>query len=366
MGGGVKMLDHTYLMNSALWDSFYFSTATNYNSAAFNPKPAKAEVLDQFFTGTKPMLNSRLVPYISGNGDPKSIATSYAAKPDLAASKEFAKNAMVQGAFNINSDSVDAWRAILSSLRDASVMGYKNQTLPVKDKTAFVRNGLPVTGSADDASPVNSVNALGQIRWAGYRSLTDTQLEELATLIVAQIRARGAEDKAPSLSLADFVNRRIGSASSIHALKGILQTAIDKTKINDNGDFHSKDSNTISGSTLAKNRIVGLDNTAALDGFTADGAAPMLTQGDLLTGLAPIITARGDTFTIRSYGESRAPNGTTVVARAWCEATVQRVPEFVDPTNAPEVSPASQTPTNVAFGRRFVITSFRWLNASEI
>jgi hypothetical protein len=364
MGGGVKVLDHSYLMNAALWDNFYFSTATNYTTTVFNPKTPKADVLEKFFNGEKPMLNSRLVPYISAKGDPKVLASDYAAKADPAFSKEFAKNAMIQGAFNVNSDSIDAWRAVLSSLRDASVKGYSNQTIAVKDKTAFVRNGLPVAGSADDASPVNSVNALGQIRWAGFRALTDTQIEELATLIVAEIRARGAEDKAPSLCLGDFINRRLGSASSLHALKGILQTAIDKSTINTT--FHGKDSNTISGSGLAANRVTGLANAPALNGFTADGAAPMLTQGDLLTGLAPIITTRGDTFTIRSYGEARAANGTTVVARAWCEATVQRVPEFVDVTDAPEVLPSAQTPTNVAFGRRFVVTSFRWLNPSEI
>jgi hypothetical protein len=261
---------------------------------------------------------------------------------------------------------VDAWRSVLSSLRDVSVKGYTNLDIPVNDKTAFVRNGLPVAGSADDASPANSVNALGQIRWAGFRALSDDQIEELATLIVAEIRARAQQDKAPSLCVADFVNRRLGSSSSLHALKGILQTAIDKSKINDNSDFHGRDSNTISGSSLAANRTVGLPNQPALDGFTGDGSAPMLTQGDLLTGLAPIITARGDTFTIRSYGESRAANGTTVVARAWCEATVQRIPAFVDETNPPEEITSALTPANATFGRRFVITSFRWLNASEI
>ena len=362
--GGVKVLDHAYLMNAALWDSYYFSTACTYSTAAFTTKPSKAEVLEKFFTGEKPMLNSRLVPYLAASGDAKALATEYNSKADLAFSKEFAKNAMIQGAFNINSDSIDAWRAVLSSLRDASVKGYSNQNLPVSDKTAFVRNGLPVAGSADDASPANSVNALGQIRWAGFRSLNDDQIENLATLIVDEIRARGKEDSAPSLCVADFVNRRLGSSSSLHALKGILQTAIDKSRINDS--FHGMDSNSVSGAGLPANRTVGLLNKDALNGFTADGAAPMLTQGDLLTGLAPIITARGDTFTIRTYGESRAANGTTVVARAWCEATVQRIPAFVDESNAPQTLPAAQSPANVSFGRRFVITSFRWLDASEI
>ena len=364
--GSVNALDHTYLMNSALWDSFYFSTACNYSGSAFSSTRQKSDVLEKFFNGQKPMLNSRLVPYLSETADAKTLTSKYTALPDLAFSREFAKSAMIQGAFNINSDSVDAWRAVLSSLRDASVKGYSNQNIPVSDKTAFVRNGLPVAGSADDASPANSVNALGQIRWAGFRSLSDEQIENLATLIVDEIRARGSLDSAPSLCLADFVNRRIGSSSSLHALKGILQTAIDKSKINDNPSFHGKDSNTVSAGSLAADRIVGLANKEALNGYTADGAAPMLTQGDLLTGLAPIITARGDTFTIRSYGECRTNNGSNVLARAWCEATVQRVPSFVDGANAPEAASTALSPVNALFGRRFVVTSFRWLNASEI
>lgn len=362
MDSGGNLLDHTYLMNAALWDNYFFSTATNYTAAAFSPNSRpKAEVLDDFFKGKKPMLNSRLVPNPSAGAD---AATEYAGKSDLDFSRQFAKVAMVQGAFNINSDSIDAWRAVLSSLRGASVRAYANRTYEVKDKTAFVRNGLPIASAAEDANPDNSVNALGQIRWAGYRTLTDKQIENLATLIVAEIRARGSEDKAPSLCLADFINRRLGSISDLHALKGILQTAIDKSDINN--AFHTLDSNTITGSLLAANRITGVTNTSALDGKTADGAAPMLTQGDLLAGLAPIITARGDTFIIRSYGESRTANGTTVVARAWCEATIQRMPEYVDPTNAPEALPKDLTPTNQIFGRRFIITSFRWLDSSEI
>ncbi|MEO5716036.1 MAG: pilus assembly PilX N-terminal domain-containing protein [Luteolibacter sp.] len=364
--GTANALDHSYLLNASLWDSFYFSTACNYSGAAFSTTRQKTDVLEKFFNGQKPMLNQRLVPYLADSGDAKALSTKYSGMADLAFSKGFAKNAMIDGAFNINSDSVDAWRAVLSSLRDASVKGYTNQNIPVNDKTAFVRNGLPVAGSADDASPANSVNALGQIRWAGFRALSDDQIENLATLIVAEIRARGNLDSAPSLCLADFVNRRIGSSTSLHALKGILQTAIDKSKINDNPGFHGKDSNTINAGSLAADRIVGLLNKEALNGFTADGAAPMLTQGDLLTGLAPIITARGDTFTIRSYGECRTTNGTSVVARAWCEATVQRVPAFVDGANAPEAVSTTLSPVNVSFGRRFVVTSFRWLNASEI
>ncbi len=360
-----KMLDHSYLMNASMWDRYYFSSASNYTAAAFSPSRGKAVVLSDFLSGRLPMLNSRLMPHLGGVGSPENLAAQLGAYTDVEFSRKFAANAMIQGAFNINSDSVDAWRAVLSSLRDTNVLGYGNLEHKITGKTAFVRNGMPIAGPSDDANPQNSVNALGQIRWAGFRSLTDDQIENLATSIVSQIRARAVEDKAPSLCLGDFINRRLGSNSGLHALKGILQTAIDESNIND-PKLRQEDSNIVNASALAPDRVVGLGNAAALDGATADGAAPMLTQGDLLTGLAPIITARGDTFTIRSYGESRDASGNSVVARAWCEAVVQRIPEYVDPVNAPDAVPTSVSEINRIFGRQFRITSFRWLNPAEI
>lgn len=54
------------------------------------------------------------------------------------------------------------------------------------------------------------------------------------------------------------------------------------------------------------------------------------------------------------------------MARSWCEAVVQRTPQFVDPTDAADAAIASITPTNQTFGRRFEITSFRQLSPSEI
>lgn len=376
MGGSTRALDHSYLLNATLWDSWYFSSATNYTqSQAYgsNP-PAKGDVLRDFFNGTKPMLNSRLIPYISGSGDANSVANTFDGLGDMEFSRSFAKNAMIEGAFNVNSASIDAWRTVLSSMRNAAVVGYANQTFDVQNKTSFVRTGLPVAGSADEPNPTSSVNAAGQVRWAGFRTLTDDQIEDLAEMIVEEIRKRAEEDSAPNLSLGEFVNRRPGNANGLHALKGILQTAIDRTNIN--AEFHRLDSRSINPGSLSAARTRGLANTAALEGNTGDGAAPMLTQGDLLTGLAPIIAVRGDTFTIRGYGEAKSVTN-TVLARAWCEATVQRLPDYVDPTDNAEVdvrnanndimeSSVPLTMTNKIFGRRFVITSFRWLNSTEI
>jgi hypothetical protein len=46
---------------------------------------------------------------------------------------------------------------------------------------------------------------------------------------------------------------------------------------------------------------------------------------------------------------------------------VQRVPEYVDALDAAHVAPAAlRSALNRAFGRRFVIKSFRWLPRAEI
>src|SRR5690606_11922761 len=156
------------------------------------------------------------------------------------------------------------------------------------------------------------------VRWAGFRALTDEQIDDLAEAIVEEIRERGARDKAPSLTLGEFVNRRIGSSGGLHVLKGLLETAIEKSKIND--PFHAEDSKATAVPTPLA--LTGIATPAAREGWSGEGAPSMLTQGDLLMALAPVITVRGDTFRIRAYGESRNNDG-DVLAKAWCEAIVQ-------------------------------------------
>ena len=86
----------------------------------------------------------------------------------------------------------------------------------------------------------------------------------------------------------------------------------------------------------------------------------------MLTVLGNAATPRSDTFTIRAYGEARDAGGKPV-ARATCEAVVQRVPEYVDPADRAEVRPAElSSESNKRFGRRFNIVSFRWLAPAEI
>ncbi len=93
----------------------------------------------------------------------------------------------------------------------------------------------------------------------------------------------------------------------------------------------------------------------------------MVTQGDLMAALAPIATVRGDTFKIRSYGEATSPDGKTVLARAWCEAVVQRNPDFIDAVDAAQTATSALSSiSNKNFGRRFSIISFHWLDEAEL
>jgi len=68
---------------------------------------------------------------------------------------------------------------------------------------------------------------------------------------------------------------------------------------------------------------------------------------------------------VGGYGEAKDNSG-KVIARARCEAVVQRMPEFVDPTDSSETAVAAVGSVNQKFGRRFQIISFRRIPASEL
>jgi hypothetical protein len=104
----------------------------------------------------------------------------------------------------------------------------------------------------------------------------------------------------------------------------------------------------------------------ALEGPVAYGSSAYIDQADLLRNFAAQLTPRGDTFVIRAYGDSLDATG-QVVARAWCEAHVQRLPEYLDATDEPQVRQADlQSAVNRSFGRKFEIIGFRWLSQTEI
>jgi hypothetical protein len=78
-----------------------------------------------------------------------------------------------------------------------------------------------------------------------------------------------------------------------------------------------------------------------------------------------LVAVRGDTFIIRGYGEARDATGKNVLASAWCEAVVQRVPDYLDPGDeAYAAEPKSAI--NLTMGRRFELIAFRFLSTGEV
>lgn len=369
--GGI-MLDHSYLLNDGLWDTYYFSSFTPYGGTTGGVMPetrSLKDVIAGVLAGTKPALNSRIISAVPA-GDASKAAEDLAALSDIQRARTTAKHIAVSGSFNVNSTSVGAWRAVLSSLRDRAIHGLKldatgaalsKEIYENPDETPLVRVSKPMAGS----------NPASHLRWAGFRTVTDDEVRKLAENIVAEINLRGVEDGAPPLTLAEFVNRRLASSDKLHSLAGLLQTAIDKSGINDrfhtNPDGTPRDSKRLAAASISAKRKKGVETPEVLDGWSADGAPSMVTQGDLMSALALIATVRGDTFKIRSYGEATSADGRTVLARAWCETVVQRNPDFVDPADAADVTTAALTSiSNKNFGRRFSIVSFRWLDQAEL
>lgn len=370
---GTRLLDHSYLLNDSLWDKYYFSSITGYGSSAgsaFIPEDrSRMTVLKDLIAGTKHALNNRIAPIV-GSGDPASLADDINSTNANELPRKMATYFGISGPFNLNSTSEDAWRAVLSSLRDRQINGaavagndLNNRTYGVDGATPFIRTSMPLNG----VIPKNS-SFSDNLRWGGFRALDDDQIKSLARAIVIEIEKRGKEDGAPAFSVGEFVNRRLGSASGLHTLSGLLQTAIDNSGIN--GDYLTQDGKPVNYANVAAARKKGVANPDPMNGSTSEGTPSYITQGDLMAALAPVATVRGDTFKIRSYGEATDSSG-NILARAWCEATVQRFPDYVDPADAaekevPESGGTDLTEVNQNFGRRFNVLSFRWLNDQEI
>jgi hypothetical protein len=192
-------------------------------------------------------------------------------------------------------------------------------------------------------------------------------LDFLAEEIVKQVRLRG-----PFLSLSEFVNRQLSYDKDL-ALAGAIQTALNELTADQSlNPFETMQNESVVSESRPFGGAAngGLPDTGyvfpeAAVGHNTYGLPGWTRQADILRPLAPILSARDDTFTIRAYGDSRAADG-TVRARAWCESTVQRTREFLDPTDESDITTLPSASANQTFGRRFKVISFRWLSADEV
>ena len=371
------LLDHSVLANHALYDRFYFSTfATrgierpdtvfeqfmNYIDPQALPQAPRAPLPSQSFQPYLPAGKTGVTAKAELFGSGKPTTTAY---------QTAAEYQMVQGPFNVNSTSVQAWKAVLASMNKSDVVTLwaKNAGLETKSSPGVPILGmsLPNGGLVGGTVQSDKIDDVKTNDWNGYRELSDAQLTSLATEIVKQVRLRG-----PFLSMSEFVNRQIGTESDL-TLSGALEKAIIDSELNK--DTFKTIVTPLTTADYGDTKLYNYKTLAATIGNPAAGAPGWISQGDLLRILEPSATVRSDTFVIRVCGEAHDVTG-KITARAFAEAVVQRVPEYVDPVDRPSLNAydttvpttvvSSASPTNKAFGRRMNVVSFRWLASNEI
>jgi hypothetical protein len=383
--------DHAFAANYALWDTYYFSglnlqansysqmdgTSRDWPSAGAD-LPIDATVRTQQATaltaagvlnatsfaslktalneGRKPLANKR-VNYLADGKPSFTLNAQYQTtlrlpETEFPHPKYLARTSLYDGGFNVNSTSRAAWRAVLGGLKGQMLPDATNPANPAMTAlTKFARAFGPADSSGGDP-------------WTQHRELSEAQIDELATAIVLEVRHRG-----PFMSLGDFINRRLvnstgpaGGPADTFGLKGALQSAIDKTNINNTaitaagGVFAAPAANTspptdpnvifgnnsLTGGWWKENNaypripankrfpsIRAMSRTNNEGSVTAGLGAPgIVTQMDVLNSVGPNLTARSDTFVVRAYGEAQDDAG-VVIGKAWVEVVVQRSTEYM-------------------------------------
>lgn len=362
IGGATKDIlfnDISFEVNQALWDRYFLSAIPRSGAtSAWNG--------DSWDLNT-PLPNSRLKidPSISKNGSKSELTNFFRSSRSL----------WLDGGFNVNSTSVNAWESLLRSFRDI--------TLPNRTGSAGSITGTAYAGVlVPEAGATKAIPPTDDKFWNAYRKLTDDEIRNLATEITNQVRQRG-----PFLGVSDFVNRRLVLTTDTkrgkHAFSGVIQSAIDTVSgINDSrqagwtmptksaADSSFKYGADYWGGPIADPEKQNYEayQSPGLTGTLAEGvgAAGHINQGDILQQIGSVLVARGDTFVVRGYGEAQDASG-TVTARAWCEAVVQRTPIPIDPDDSVGgLNPKSNATGAMDFGRAFRIESFRWLSPDEV
>lgn len=410
--GGNTQLDLGYVLNENLWDRYFLSTLAS--------PPTDL---------TAPLPNSRLR---FNEHAPQAVDVL---DFDLSSAYLNAK-----GSLNVNSTSVEAWKALFTAFRDLKL---GSGTAQNPDNTAPVTRTLdPIAGSIQFDSQTRDTDDIGATAtqkdlekvFSGFRYLDDGMIQALSERIVDEVRLRG-----PFYSLSDFVNRRLASPAGsgdpssdwyiarIHAqdsqyiaagydpfpglqgLNGVLQRALNLSGINggvnhpdlgDEGTLSGNDYDMVytvrirdvedgySETGIGGNANISLGGTASDAGFKytfeptrrshfdtehlagspageagqlLQGAPGFVTQGDILAMIGSALTARGDTFLVRAYGDEVDGSG-NVVATARVEAVVQRT---IEPVTA--AGPAGEDlyrPVSPE-GRKFNIIGLRWLDDGD-
>ncbi|MBK1858913.1 hypothetical protein ACFFOV_09560 [Cerasicoccus arenae] len=361
---GLTYFDVPYLANERIWDGFFFSTLEIPRTAEGRETLA-ATLDDPGVSLSDHILNPRMEFITSDISDSdrynRIVVEDIADENFKSAIYRPASEMWINGAFNVNSTSVEAWKAVLASSQNLRFPVYDpsgTNEIVTESDVAFSRVSRPYSRgfkASDEATEAEF--------WKGYRLLTSAELDDLAESIVEQVRARG-----PFLSLASFVNRRLSTDE--FSKKGALQAALDDPSL---GGDTSLAVNVINNPNVAGEAVTAFrdfrnflpENLSSTDRSNM-GFPGYVLQGDILQQIGSFLTVRSDTFTIRAYGDVINPITKEVTSQVWCEAKVQRTPEAMpgvaqDASEMDELIQPSST-----YGRRFEVVSFRWLESDEI
>jgi hypothetical protein len=361
--------DDSYCANHLLFDDWFVSSITPDPTTYGTAGRSQQSTYTDFVTGKTPLANRAYQPILSdlaaataSAANATKLYTDHVNKTE--AWKTIAARLEVAGMFNVNSTSVAAWRALLGHARKQCVP-YINESATSWDTALSPETDYPLTrfstaGDTKAGQPGSSGAFPEASEFAGYRTVDDKFLDALAEKVVDQIRLRG-----PFLSLAEFVNRQLSSGTL--ALTGTLQSALNEvTKSPATNPFAAMQAlSTVALAVPERPADAEYKFPDAAVGYSGYGLPGWTRQADILRPLAPVLTARDDTFTIRAYGDARSAHG-HVLARAVCEAVVRRTRDFFDPTDAPDILNPPTLTTNKTYGRRFQLVSFRWLAANEV
>lgn len=253
--GGHTFGDMSYLMNNALWDSFFFSGAAPVladgpRTGDYNAVRSKtlAQVMEDFAAGRGKLGNPRMALF------PDTAATAAALRADgfLADStgaapsgyRRFSSYLLNLGAFNVNSTSVEAWTGFYGSLKGLA-LGSQAANSPATTNNARVPRIL-----GDAAQKPTTRNLGDEAYWNGFANLSDTQLRALALATVAEVKARAQflqrterdqeypptprrflgfppaqNPGTPFLGLCEFINRFLGPTKKAGAFVSLNDSA---------------------------------------------------------------------------------------------------------------------------------------------
>lgn len=362
--------DDSYCANHLLFDDWFCSSIAPlpYGFGGTLDKDT-ATVYREFLSGDLQLTNRTYQPIPTDRGlgpdELDELVNEVVNSPQGDGWLKVASRLEVEGMFNVNSTSVEAWKALLGHAKNFDQIAMHGQnsivTQDTTDKHPVTRGTVATDVEAGAATGFGALFANAS-EYTGHRGLTDAQIEDLAEKIVEQVRLRG-----PFLSLSEFINRQLSNNTSM-ALAGAVQSAINALEQDPMAALRNP-ANMLAENTMHPNdpkiRNADYEFPEAAVGSSAYGVPGWIRQADILRPIAPILSVRDDTFTIRAYGDALDADG-NVEARAWCEAVVKRTRNFADATEEADLTDSPSQPANIRFGRKYEVISFRWLNATEV